>query len=251
VTEQRFREEPPKSRRERRQEQRRREWRGGLAKFLARRRASGASATEERLWEGEVPRSRRDRRRQRELRRQLQRRRKWQGGLRELILTVLIAVVVVFGFVKPFVVEAYRIPSESMVPTLMIGDRILANKFVYRVNEPQRGDVVVFDSVEDDDETLIKRVVGVAGDVIQVRNGSLLVNDEPQEEPYLNDELPSYDSYGPTTVPQGHVFVMGDNRANSGDSRIFGPVPLDNVKGEAFLRFWPIPQIGPLSPEGT
>jgi hypothetical protein len=153
VTEQRFREEPPKSRRERRQEQRRREWRGGLAKFLARRRASGgASAAEEHLLEGEVPRSRRDRRRQLELRRQLQRRRKWQGGLRELILTVLIAVVVVFGFVKPFVVEAYRIPSESMVPTLMIGDRILANKFVYRVNEPQRGDVVVLDTVEDEQE---------------------------------------------------------------------------------------------------
>ena len=155
---------------------------------------------------------------------------------------------VVFGFLRPFVVEAYRIPSESMVPTLEIGDRILANKFIYRFSEPKRGDIVVFDGVEgEEDQTLVKRVVGVAGDTIRVWNGTLYVNDEPQEEPYLNKESPPEGSFGPTKVPRRHVFVMGDNRGNSGDSRVFGPVPVRNVRGEALVRFWPINKIGPLN----
>jgi signal peptidase I len=89
-------------------------------------------------------------------------------------------------------------------------------------------------------------VVGVAGDEIRVQDGALLVNGEPQEEPYLNEASPSRDFYGPVTVPVGHVFLMGDNRGNSSDSRVFGPVPLENLKGEAFFRFWPISKIEPL-----
>jgi len=146
--------------------------------------------------------------------------------------------------VRPFVLEAFRIPSESMVPTLLVGDRVLANKFIYRLTEPERGDVVVFESVgEGDDQKLIKRVVGVAGDEIEVRNGILLVNGEEQEEPYLN-ENPSFNgSYEQTEVPEGYVFVMGDNRANSADSRVFGSLPVENIEGEAFMRFWPVPEI--------
>jgi len=184
------------------------------------------------------------------------------------MVTVLVALVLVFGFVRPFVVEAFRIPSESMVPTLLVNDRVLANKFVYRFSEPKRGDIVVFESVEGGkknlierivgllfegpegeqyggkEDTLIKRIVGVEGDEIEVQNGRLLVNGEPQQEPYLNGGDPPRGSYGPTTVPEDHVFVMGDNRNNSGDSRVFGPVPLENLKGEAFLRFWPVFRIG-------
>ncbi len=89
-------------------------------------------------------------------------------------------------------------------------------------------------------------MVGLAGDTIEVRNGTLYVNDQPQEEPYLNKEQPSESSYGPRKVPERHVFVMGDNRGNSGDSRIFGPVALRQVRGEAFMRFWPLDKIGPL-----
>jgi signal peptidase I len=184
----------------------------------------------------EAPKSRRARREQRRLR-------KRRAGISELLVTILIAFVVVFGFVRPLVAEAFRIPSESMVPTLEVGDRILANKFIYRFSEPQRGDIVVFRDVEGGYETLIKRVVGVEGDEIQVQDGLLFVNGEPQEEPYLNEERLPRDSYGPTTVPEEHVFVMGDNRGNSGDSRLFGPVPLENVKGQAFLRFWPVTEI--------
>ena len=166
------------------------------------------------------------------------------GGLVEFLVILAVAFVLVFGFVRPFVLEAFRIPSESMVPTLLVGDRVFVNKFIYRFTEPERGDVVVFYSVNGGEEDLIKRVVGVAGDEVEVRNGTLLVNGEAREEPYLNRNLPFNDSYGPSEVPEGHVFVMGDNRANSADSRVFGPLPIENIEGEAFLRFWPPGRIG-------
>ena len=207
--------EPKKSRRERRRER---------------------EELENREWE-EPGKSRRERRLERE-------KKKRKAGVAELVFTALVAFVLVFGFVRPFVVEAYRIPTESMVPTLEVGDRVLANKFVYRFTEPERRDIVVFDSVdEDDDQTLIKRVVGVAGDEIQVQGGVLYVNGEAQDEPYLNDADLSRGFYGPTVVPEGHIFVMGDNRGNSADSRVFGPLPLENLKGEAFMRFWPVSDI--------
>ena len=211
-------------------------------------------------WEREEPKkSRRERRREREelenrereepgksrRERRLEReKKKRKAGVAELVFTALVAFVLVFGFVRPFVVEAYRIPTESMVPTLEVGDRALANKFIYRFTDPERRDIVVFDSVdEDDDQTLIKRVVGVAGDEIQVQGGVLYVNGEAQDEPYLNDADLSRGFYGPTVVPEGHIFVMGDNRGNSADSRVFGPLPLENLKGEAFMRFWPVSNI--------
>jgi signal peptidase I len=161
------------------------------------------------------------------------------GGFLEFLVICLIAFALVFGLVRPFVVEAFYIPSESMVPTLQVGDRVFVNKFIYRFHEPQRGDVMVFKSVEGGDEDLIKRVVGLPGDEVEVRDGTLYVNGEPQEESYVNGELPDHSSYGPTTVPEGKVFAMGDNRADSRDSRFFGPVPLENIEGEAFVTFWP------------
>lgn len=168
------------------------------------------------------------------------------GGVLEFLVILLVSFVLVFGFVRPFVVEAFWIPSASMVPTLKYGDRVLVNKFIYRFTEPQRGDIIVFKSVEGDDQDLIKRVVGVPGDEIAVRGGKLFVNGEPQQEPYVNKKYPDRSFYAPTTVPKDHVFAMGDNRANSQDSRIFGPVPEKNIEGEAFLRFWPPDRIGGL-----
>ena len=191
------------------------------------------------------------------------------GGVLEFLIILIVSFVLVFGFVRPFIVEAFWIPSASMVPTLKYGDRVLVNKFIYRFTEPERGDVVVFKSVEggrlppeenpieriigffrDDGadraprQDLIKRVVGVPGDEISVRGGRLFVNGEPQREPYVNKKYPDRSFYAPTTVPEGHVFAMGDNRANSQDSRIFGPVPKENIEGEAFLRFWPPGRVG-------
>ena len=168
------------------------------------------------------------------------------GGILEFLVILLVSFVLVFGFVRPFVVEAFWIPSASMVPTLKYGDRVLVNKFIYRFTEPQRGDSIVFKSVEGDGQDLIKRVVGVPGDEIAVRRGKLFVNGEPQNEPYVNKKFPDRSFYAPTTVPKDHVFAMGDNRANSQDSRVFGPVPEENIEGEAFLRFWPPHRIGSL-----
>jgi signal peptidase I len=168
------------------------------------------------------------------------------GGMLEFLVILLVSFALVFGFVRPFVVEAFYIPSESMVPTLQVGDRVLVNKFIYRFTEPERRDIVVFKSVEGGGEDLIKRVVGVPGDKISVRGGKLLVNGERQREPYVNRRFPDRSFAASTTVPKGHVFVMGDNRANSRDSRYFGPVPNKKIEGEAFLRFWPPDRIGGL-----
>jgi signal peptidase I len=166
------------------------------------------------------------------------------GGFLEFLVILLIAFALVFGVVRPFIFEAFQVPSESMVPTLQVGDRFVANKFIYRFREPEQGDIVVFKSVEGGDEDLVKRVVAVAGDEVSDENGVLSVNGEPQEETYLNRRLPDNGSYGPTKVPEGYIFAMGDNRGNSRDSRFFGPVPIENIQGEAVASFWPLSRIG-------
>lgn len=193
------------------------------------------------VWTEEPParKSRRELRQERE-------REKRKRGVLEYAVILVVAFVLVFGLIKPFVVEAFKVPTESMVPTLLVQDRFLANKFIYRFTEPERGDIVVFESVDPNPkgefDILVKRVAGLPGDTVQVQGGTLLVNGRPQNEPYLNtDVLPDVTpSYGPREVPEGHVFVLGDNRGNSGDSRFFGFVPMENLKGEAFLRFWPL-----------
>jgi signal peptidase I len=162
----------------------------------------------------------------------------------DVLIQLLVISVVVFGFVRPFVMEAFWIPSGSMIPTLEIGDRVFVNKFIYRFTEPERGDIIVFESVDNSEEDLIKRVVGLPGDKIAVRGGKLFVNGEPQKEPYTNKKFPDRSSFTQSTVPKNHVFVMGDNRASSADSRVFGPLPEQNIEGEAFLRFWPPGRIG-------
>ena len=180
----------------------------------------------------------------------------WQRQLLEFVLTMAVAFALVFGFIKPAVADSYRIPSSSMEPTLhgcegCNNDRVMANKFIYRFTEPKRGQIVVFKSVEDGETLLIKRVVGVAGDTIQLRGGILYVNGEPQQEPYVHANpchryLPKTCAFGPVTVPRGHLFLMGDNRAVSHDSRFFGAVPEENVEAEAFFRYWPLGRIGTL-----
>jgi signal peptidase I len=168
------------------------------------------------------------------------------GGVLEFLLILFISFVLVFGVVRPFIVEAFYIPSESMVPTLEINDRVLAAKFPYYFTTPDRGDIVVFQSVEGNGEDLIKRVVGLPGDTIAVQGGTLFVNGEPQQEPYLAQNAGGFGTFGPITVPEDHYFMMGDNRNNSQDSRFFGPVPEENLVGDAFLRFWPLNRLAVL-----
>ena len=171
------------------------------------------------------------------------------GGIIEFVVILAVAFGLVFGFVRPFVVEAFVIPSASMEPTLhgctgCINDRVLVNKFIYRFKKPDRGDIIVFKSVTNPNDNLIKRVVGLPGDTIQVKNDVLYVNGERQKEPYINKDPGFQPPFGPVTVPKDHYFMMGDNRGNSEDSRYFGPLPAKNIEGEAFMRFWPLDRIG-------
>lgn len=171
---------------------------------------------------------------------------KQRGGVLELVVIAAVAFALVFGIVRPFIVEAFVIPSESMVPTLMVGDRVLANKFIYDFTDPEKGDVAVFESVEVEGQDLIKRVVGTPGDTVEVREGKLYVNGEPQNEPYIKEGGGISPPQQEFTVPEDSVFVMGDNRSNSRDSRFFGPVPEENLEGEAFVTFWPPGRLGTL-----
>ncbi len=169
-------------------------------------------------------------------------------GLLELLIVLLVAFALVFGLVRPFVVQTFYIPSESMIPTLEVGDRIFVNKFVYRFSEPERGDIVVFEKSSGvGDEDLIKRVIALPGDHVALYEGELYVNFRRLDEPYV--EYPYTraafgGSLGALTVPKGRILVLGDNRTNSRDSRYFGPVSMDSIEGEAFAIFWPPSRIG-------
>jgi signal peptidase I len=181
---------------------------------------------------------------------------------RELPVLVLIALIAAI-LIKTFLVQAFWIPSGSMEETLQVKDRVLVSKLSYRFGEVERGDVIVFDDPDgrriDDAESLIgravrnvaesiglstpksefiKRVIGVGGDVIEVREDQVYVNGEAIFEPYRSPRSAMGD-YGPSTVPDGFVFVMGDNRDNSVDSRVFGPVPTSDIVGRAFVIAWP------------
>ena len=144
--------------------------------------------------------------------------------------------------VKTFLLQAFSIPSASMVPTLEINDRVLVNKLSYRLHDVHRGDLVVFDRPEgaaSDVKHLIKRVIAVEGDTIESQGDSVIVNGTPVKEPYRRTaSLGSPITH--MTIPQGSVFVMGDNRTNSTDSRVFGPIDEDTIVGRAFIRIWPV-----------
>lgn len=154
------------------------------------------------------------------------------------LVFAIVAILLVFGFVRPFVAEPFAITTASMDPTLRAGDSVLATKFAYRFAEPGRGDVVLFEAPADGAPT-IKRVVGVAGDMVAVRDGVLFVNGEKTREDYVDYNLTDSTFFEPTDVPDGSVYVMGDNRSNSLDSRSYGPVPEEDIRGRIDLRIWP------------
>ena len=156
------------------------------------------------------------------------------------VLEVVLIVVAAFAIamvVQFFVMKPFTIHQVSRQPTIHDGERVLVNRVVYHFRDPKKGDVVVFRSpVKDED--LVKRVVGVAGDRIEIKDGGLYVNGVRQVEPYLNEQA-IQGVFPETTVPSGSVFVMGDNRNNSLDSRMFGPVSRKAILGRAFAIYWP------------
>lgn len=194
---------------------------------------------------------------------------KKKSNLRENIEAIIIAVVLAL-FIRTFVVQAFKIPSGSMKTTLEIGDHILVNKFIYGIKlpllkipfmgsykptygrtlipiqNPRQGDIIVFKFPEDPSKDFIKRVIGVAGDVVQIKDKVVYVNHMPFEDLYgihqdrriIPRHIQARDNFGPVTVPENKLFVMGDNRDHSYDSRFWGFVNLNAVKGKAFMIYW-------------
>ncbi len=180
-----------------------------------------------------------------------------KGILREYAEAIIVALLLAL-IIRAFVVQAFKIPSGSMIPTLLIGDHILVTKFIYGTKlpfvddkvlvfrEPRRGDIIVFRYPKDSKRDFIKRVIGVGGDVVEGRNKQIYVNGKLLDEPYVQhtdtDLRPIgkdvRDNFGPIYVPKGKLFVMGDNRDQSYDSRYWGFVNLKDVKGKAFIIYW-------------
>lgn len=171
----------------------------------------------------------------------------------EWVAVVVVAVAVAL-VVRGLVLQPYYIPSGSMIPALEVGDRVLVNKLSYRFGDVDRGDVVVFDRPPDsgpsDIKDLIKRVVGLPGDSLVIVDGHVEINGERLDEDYLpegsttNQGPIACTPADPCEIPEGDVWVMGDNRGNSQDSRWFGPVPEDTIVGRAFLLMWPLDSFG-------
>jgi signal peptidase I len=176
-------------------------------------------------------------------------RRRWRRTILEW-LGVIGGGIAIALLVEAFLIQAFWIPSPSMEPTLGVGDRVLVNKLSYNFHDVNRGDVVVFErppgasnGENGEIKDLIKRVIAIGGDTIEARDGNVYVNGKQIEENYLEPGTPT-DNLPLTTIPDGRVFVMGDNRTNSEDSRIFGPIDEDDIVGRAFIRVLPITDIG-------
>ena len=162
----------------------------------------------------------------------------------------LIAFALVIAFVcRAFVAQTFEIPTDSMVPTLEPNDRVLVNKLAYRFRDPHRGDVVVFHSPPVEQKRgysyLVKRIVGMPRDTIEGRDGKVLINGKQLEEPYLGPEVESK-TFGPTRVPEGRYFMLGDNRLVSEDSTVWHSLKRSAIVGPVFVRIWPPSRVGGL-----
>ena len=182
---------------------------------------------------------------------------KKKSVIREYIEAFAVAIVLAL-IIRTFVVQAFKIPSGSMEPTLLVGDHILVNKFIYGEHipftdtkildfrDPKRGEIIVFVYPKDESKDFIKRVIGVEGDTIEIKDKKLFINGQSFDDSYGyfkdNAVIPGHvqprDNFGPVTVPEDSLFVMGDNRDRSADSRFWGFVRLNQVKGKAFLIYW-------------
>jgi len=182
---------------------------------------------------------------------------KKKSVLRENIEAIIVAIILAL-FIRTFIVQAFKIPSGSMKETLQIGDHILVNKFIYgvkipflrttiiEVKKPKRNDIVVFKFPEDPEKDFIKRVIGVAGDIVEHRDKKIYVNNEPVDDQFgmytdphiFPGSFQPRDNFGPVTVPPDSLFVMGDNRDHSYDSRWWGFVNLKALQGKAFMIYW-------------
>ncbi len=166
-------------------------------------------------------------------------RRELRSWGRDLVIALSLAVVIIIFFYQPVKVE-----GTSMTPLISDQERIFINKFVYRFEPIERGDVVVFWYPLDRSKSFIKRVVGLPQDTVEIRGGQVFLNGKLLPEPYIPPESDDYGTYAPTQVPAGEYFVMGDHRTSSNDSRIFGTVPRRFIYGKAVFAYWPADHFG-------
>lgn len=164
-------------------------------------------------------------------------------------LQILVVALILALLIRAYVAEPRFIPSDSMVPTLQVGDRLVVEKISYRLHPPEFGDIVVFDPPLQlqrqgykRDQAFIKRIIGQPGETIEIKNGRVFVNGQSIQEPYIA-EPPAY-AMNSVVIPEGTFFVMGDNRNNSNDSHVWGFLPKDNIIGRAWLRFYPFDRLG-------
>jgi signal peptidase I len=159
-----------------------------------------------------------------------------KSALREAVETILITLLIYF-LVRTFLFENYRVEGSSMIPTLEDDQYLVVSKLDYRLHEPQRGDIIVFHDPHDSGRNLIKRVIGLPGELLEIRNGQVYISDRLLEEPYINN--PGLHSRPLTPIPDDHYFVLGDNRNNSSDSRNWGALSGQKIVGKAWLSYWP------------
>ena len=161
---------------------------------------------------------------------------------KDWVVSIVVAVVLAF-LIRTFIVELYIVAGPSMRPTLESHERLVVNKFIYRFRPPEHGEILVFRYPRDPSRDFIKRVIAVPGDTVEIKDQRVFVNDQLLNEPYILEKTRS--TYPKATVPEGTIFVMGDNRNNSEDSRFVdvGFVPYDLIKGKAVLVFWPLEQL--------
>jgi signal peptidase I len=170
-------------------------------------------------------------------------RREARAWTRDLVVALALAMVIIIFFYQPVKVE-----GTSMAPLISDQERIFINKFVYRFEPIGRGDVVVFWYPLDRSKSYIKRVIGLPGESIEIRRGHVLIDGRRLTEPYVPPQYADLGNFGPLRVPDGEYFVMGDHRASSNDSRIFGPVPDRFIYGKAVFAYWPMDRFGSIPP---
>ncbi len=167
--------------------------------------------------------------------------------VRELIETVVLSLII-FLLIRQ-VVQNYRIENHSMEPNFYEGQFVLVNKLAYRLGQPERGDVIVFHNPRNTNEDYIKRIIGLPGDTVEVHDAAVYINGVQLVEDFTHNYIPSGEYMPAVTVADNQLFVMGDNRPNSSDSRVFGPISQDLAVGKAWLRIWPLDKFGIVSHE--
>jgi len=163
------------------------------------------------------------------------------------VVEIVVIALILSWVLRTFVVEARVIPTGSMLPTIQLQDRVVVDKLVFKWSTIKLGDVVVFHPPETahSKDDFIKRVIGLPGDKLEIKNGKVYINDQALKEPYIAEQ-PRY-QYGPVTVPSNEYFVMGDNRNNSADSHEWGYLPYSNITGRTLFRYWPLDRFGLLA----